>query len=210
MQHLFGPRWPLAERYAALLTGPGVARGLLGPREAHRIWDRHILNCAVVADALAPGAVVCDLGSGAGLPGLILAIARPDVSMTLLEPLLRRATFLEEVVGLLALDNVRVCRARAEALVGEAEYDVVTARAVAPLARLASWGLPLLLPGGEVLALKGVRARDEIEASGPALRRLGVASVEIDVFGIGVVEPATTVVRLKSGRGSPPRAKGQR
>ncbi len=129
-------RLPLAERYAELLATDGVVRGLIGPREAPRLWERHLLNCAALAEVLPDGATVCDLGSGAGLPGLVVAIARPDLSVTLVEPLLRRTTFLEEVAAELGLESVEVVRGRAEELHGQRTFDVVTSRAVAPLERL--------------------------------------------------------------------------
>src|SRR4051812_26987441 len=139
-------RLPLAERYAELLATDGVVRGLIGPREAPRLWDRHLVNCALLGELLPEGATVCDIGSGAGLPGLVLAIARPDLSMTLVEPLLRRTTFLEEVAASLELTNVEVVRGRADALHGERTFDVVTSRAVAPLDRLLGWSMPLVSP----------------------------------------------------------------
>ncbi len=132
-QGVFAARLDLAERYAALLADAGVVRGLIGPREAPRLWERHLLNCAVLADALPEDADVCDLGTGAGLPGVVLAIRRPDLRVTLVEPLLRRTTFLDEVVADLGLDNVEVIRGRAEELHGRREFSVVTSRAVAPL-----------------------------------------------------------------------------
>lgn len=172
-RQVFGHRLAVVEAYAALLAGPGVERGLLGPREAPRLWDRHLLNCAGLTDLLAPGEVVLDLGSGAGLPGLVLAARRPDLTVVLVEPLLRRATFLTEAVEALGLGQVMVRRARAEELAGQLLVDVVTARAVAPLDRLAAWALPLLRPGGRLLALKGARADEELAACGPALQRDG-------------------------------------
>ncbi len=138
-------RLPLAERYAELLATEGVVRGLIGPREAPRLWERHLLNCAVLAELLPEGATVCDIGSGAGLPGLVVAIARPDLRVTLVEPLLRRTTFLDEVVDELGLaGSVEVVRGRAEELHGARTFDVVTSRAVAPLERLLAWSMPLV------------------------------------------------------------------
>ncbi|HEY6738816.1 MAG TPA: 16S rRNA (guanine(527)-N(7))-methyltransferase RsmG [Actinopolymorphaceae bacterium] len=196
VEQLFGAAAPVARRYAALLAGPGVERGLLGPREVPRLWDRHLLNCAVLAPALPARSTLCDLGSGAGLPGLVLAVIRPDVEVTLLEPLLRRTTFLTEVVAELDLANVRVVRARAEDHSGV--YDVVTARAVAPLDRLAALALPLGRAGGSVLAMKGQRAEAELTAARKALRRLGADSWEIERYGVGLLEPPTTVVRIRA------------
>ncbi|HEX6328516.1 MAG TPA: 16S rRNA (guanine(527)-N(7))-methyltransferase RsmG, partial [Jiangellaceae bacterium] len=131
-----------------MLAGPGIERGLLGPREVPRLWDRHLLNCAVIQDAVAQGATVLDVGSGAGLPGVVLAVVRPDLAVTLVEPLLRRSVFLGEVVAELRLSNVNVVRSRAEELHGKVIADVVTARAVAPLDRLARWTIPLVRTGG--------------------------------------------------------------
>src|SRR3954466_11675743 len=162
-REVLGDALPLAERYTDFLAGPGVERGLIGPREVERLWDRHVLNCAVVAELVPESAEVIDVGSGAGLPGIVLAIMRTDLSVTLLEPLLRRTVFLQECVDLLGLPNVVVRRARAEEAADEFAADIVTARAVAPLERLAGWALPLLRPGGELLALKGERAAVELE-----------------------------------------------
>ena len=146
-------RAALAE-YADILAGPGIERGLLGPREADKIWDRHIINCAVVAEpdleVIGTGARIADIGSGAGLPGLVWALVRPDVSVVLIESLLRRVTFLTECITALELtDRVQVVRARAEEAAGHpGSFDIVTARAVAPLGNVARWAAPLLLPNG--------------------------------------------------------------
>ena len=190
--------------YAEFLASAGVERGLLGPREVPRLWDRHLLNCAVVAPLVSPGAHVIDVGSGAGLPGLVWAIVRPDITLTCLESLQRRATYLEEAVAALDLaDRVSVVRARAEDVVrGRASEsslrgDVVTARAVASLDKLAGLTVPLLKPGGELLALKGQSAAEEVEAASAVLERLGIDSVEIVLCGEGVVDPPTTVVRAR-------------
>ena len=193
---VFGAALPAAERYATLLAGAGVERGLIGPREVDRLWDRHLLNCAVVAELIKPAAELVDVGSGAGLPGVVLAIIRPDLSITLLEPLLRRVTFLTECVADLSLQNVTVRRGRAEDATGELSCDVVTARAVAPLDRLLSWGLPLLRPGGELLAFKGERAETELDGAGATLRSFGVRTAELLHVGHGKVEPPTTIVRV--------------
>lgn len=205
-REIFGAALPAAERYVALLAGAGVERGLIGPREADRLWDRHLLNCAVVAEIIKPDARVVDLGSGAGLPGIVLGILRPDLTIVLLEPLLRRVTFLSECVAELGLPNVTVRRARAEDAKGSLSGDVVTARAVAPLDRLLGWGLPLLRPGGELLAFKGERAEAELGAAGPVLREFGVRTAELLQVGHGKVEPPTTIVRVVVER-SPDRAK---
>ncbi len=189
-----------ARTFAEILAGPGVVRGLLGPREVPRIWDRHLLNCAVVAEAVPPDAALVDIGSGAGLPGLVLAIVRPDVRVTLLEPLLRRTTFLSECVESLRLDNVEVLRGRAEELARKRVFDVATARAVAPLDRLLAWSMPLLREGGELLAMKGERAAEEIEAARSQVKSSGARSVELVTVGRGRVEPPTTLVRVVAGR----------
>ncbi|MFI0486439.1 16S rRNA (guanine(527)-N(7))-methyltransferase RsmG [Actinomadura sp. 9N215] len=215
---VFGDALPVAERYAAFLETAGVERGLIGPREVDRLWERHLINCAVVSEVIPADAQVVDVGSGAGLPGVVLAIVRPDLRITLLEPLLRRTTFLNECVEMLDLRNVEVRRGRAEDLAGEITADVATARAVAPLHRLATWALPLLRPGGELLALKGERAAAELEEAELVLRRLGVRSTELLQVGRGMVDSPTTVVRVVAGRvevvgrrqRAPRRAKGSR
>lgn len=189
-------RLPLAERYAAILATEGVIRGLIGPREAPRLWDRHLINCALLAGPIPPGVTVCDIGSGAGLPGLVLAIARPDLRLTLVEPLLRRTTFLEEAVAELELDNVEVVRGRADALHGERRFAVVTSRAVAPLDRLLGWSMPLVEPTGALVAMKGSSVEDEIERARPELIRWGCAEPEVLVLGAELGVPTTKVVRV--------------
>lgn len=192
----------LLATYAGLLATAGVERGLIGPREVPRLWDRHLLNCAVVVPLVPADADVIDVGSGAGLPGIVWAIARTDLRVTCLEPLQRRATFLEEVVAELGItERVQVVRARAEDIVRgrgpvtSLRARVVTARAVAPLERLAGWTVPLVRPGGELLALKGRSAAEEVDASRSVLERLGVVSVDVVECGEGIVDPPTTVVR---------------
>ena len=193
---VFDDRAALATRYAEILTSAGVERGLLGPREADRIWDRHLFNCAAVGPLIPSGDLVCDLGSGAGLPGIVIAIARPDVRMVLLEPLLRRTTFLTECVADLALGNVTVTRGRAEDHAGRMNADSVVARAVAPLERLAGWALPLLRPGGQLLAMKGETARTELDAAETQLLRLGSEEWELVEVGIDSGAQSTYVVRV--------------
>lgn len=211
---MFGDRSALAERYTSLLAGAGVERGLLGPREADRLWDRHLLNCAVVTDLLPEGARVVDVGSGAGLPGLPLAIRRPDLSVDLVESLQRRTDFLTEVVEELGLvEQVRVVRGRAEdaatvAAVGRAEW--VTARAVAPLDRLVRWCLPLLAGGGSLLAIKGERGRAELAEFGSAIARLGAVAPEVVECGSGVIDPPTTVVVVRKRPDQTGRTRGVR
>jgi 16S rRNA (guanine527-N7)-methyltransferase len=199
---VFSHALPVAEAYAALLADDGVVRGLIGPREAPRLWERHLVNCALLGEAIAPKADVCDIGSGAGLPGVVLAIARPDLAVTLVEPLLRRTTFLEEVVERLGLTNVEVVRARAEELHGTRDFAVVTSRAVAPLERLLDWSMPLVRQGGVLVAMKGASAVDEVGAAATALRRHGAGAVEVLTLGAEVIDPPTTVVRVEATRPS--------
>ncbi|WP_344933467.1 16S rRNA (guanine(527)-N(7))-methyltransferase RsmG [Sphaerisporangium flaviroseum] len=205
-----GEAWPRAQAFAEMLAGPGVVRGLLGPREIPRIWDRHLLNCAVVAEAVPEAARLVDIGSGAGLPGIVLAIVRPDIRVTLLEPLLRRTTFLEECVEGLKLTNVEVLRGRAEELVGKRVFDVASARAVAPLDRLLTWSLPLLREGGQLLAMKGERAAEELHAAAERLRAYGVQTAELVTVGRGKVDPPATLVRVVAGNSPAPGAQGTR
>lgn len=180
---LFGDRLGLAEAYADLLGSQGVVRGLIGPRELPRLWPRHLLNSALLAELVPAGATVCDIGSGAGLPGIPLAIARPDLAVELVEPMLRRTTFLVEAVARLQLGSVRVTRSRAEGLAGHRAVDAVVVRAVAPLSRLAAWCLPLLRPGGSLLALKGSRAQEELAAAEGDLLRHGAAGWDVVTCG---------------------------
>ncbi|MFG2606746.1 16S rRNA (guanine(527)-N(7))-methyltransferase RsmG [Streptomyces sp. NPDC048514] len=199
-REVFGERFADAVRYAELLAEAGVQRGLIGPREVPRLWERHLLNCAVLSEAVPEGVTVCDVGSGAGLPGIPLALVREDLNITLLEPLLRRTNFLTEVVELLGLDHVTVVRGRAEEVLGTLQpVHVVTARAVAPLDRLAAWGIPLLRPYGEMLALKGDTAEEELKAAATALSKLGAVETSILHVGEGVVDPLSTVVRVEVG-----------
>ncbi|HEX5986045.1 MAG TPA: 16S rRNA (guanine(527)-N(7))-methyltransferase RsmG [Nocardioides sp.] len=195
---MFSDRLEFAERYAELLASQGVIRGLIGPRETPRLWERHLLNCAVLGELLPRDSTVCDIGSGAGLPGVVLAIARPDLTVTLVEPLLRRTTFLEEAVEALGLDQVEVVRARAEELHGRRRFDVVTSRAVAPLPKLARWSLPLTRPGGTVVAMKGASAQAEVDDARRELRKLGAGPVSVHRVGVGVVDPPTYAVRVEA------------
>ncbi len=195
-QAVFGDRYALAERYAEMLVGPGVARGVIGPREAARLWDRHLLNSALLGELIPDGARVLDVGSGAGLPGIPLAIARPDLRIVLLEAMARRVVWLEEVVTELGLE-VPVHRGRAEELGVRREIggnDVVTARAVAPLGRLAGWCLPLVAAGGRLLAVKGAGAAAEVARDVEVVRAAGGAEMEIVQCGANIVQPPTTVV----------------
>ena len=195
---IFGSVLPVACAYAALLTGPGVERGLIGPGETSRIWDRHLLNSAVVAELVPLGSRLVDVGAGAGLPGLVLAMLLPDSEVILVEPMERRTLFLTECVAKLGLLNVEVRRGRAEDLAGKLCADVVTSRAVAKLNRLAVLAAGLARPGGLVLAIKGASAAREVEEAGAVLRRLGVIGLEIVSVGAGIVIQPTTVVRFRT------------
>jgi 16S rRNA (guanine527-N7)-methyltransferase len=196
---VFGSAVEKAARFAELLATDGVQRGLVGPRETPRLWDRHLLNCAVVAELLPDRGDLVDIGSGAGLPGVVLAMLRPDMRVVLLEPMLRRSAFLEECVAELDLPNTNVVRGRAEDLARDIKADIATARAVAPLDRLAGWAAGLLRPGGQLLAIKGQSAEQELAAARPVLSRLRVRSAEVLRVGNGSVVPATTVVRVVMG-----------
>ncbi|MGH3911984.1 MAG: 16S rRNA (guanine(527)-N(7))-methyltransferase RsmG [Pseudonocardiaceae bacterium] len=206
---LFGDRCAAAERYVALLAGPGRTRGLIGPREEDRLWERHMLNSAVLGELVPLGLHVLDVGSGAGLPGIPLALARPDLTVALLEPMARRVAWLHEMVAELELP-VRVHHGRVEDVKIRAElggWDVVTARAVAPLGRLATWCLPLVVANGRLLAVKGERAVEEAARDAVAVRSAGGAAVDIVQCGEAVVRPPTTVVvvRRRAQRGVSPR-----
>ena len=196
---VFGDRLGLAVEYARLLVTDGVVRGLIGPREAPRIWERHLVNCAVVSEIIPNGASVVDVGSGAGLPGIVLAVARPDLHLTLVEPLARRTAFLSEVVSALGLEEtVTVVRGRAEDVVDgpPAGADIVTARAVAPLDRLAGWCLPLAKVGGKLLALKGATAADEAAEHRDAVAALGGSDPVVRLCGENLIDPPTTVIEV--------------
>ncbi|PXX65696.1 16S rRNA m(7)G-527 methyltransferase [Nocardia tenerifensis] len=193
---VFGDRLDLARRYCMALATAGVERGLIGPREVPRLWDRHILNCAVVGELIAEGSSVVDIGSGAGLPGIPLALARPDLRITLVEPLLRRTIFLSEFIDAAGLE-VTVVRGRAEqsgVLKEAGGADVVTSRAVAPLGKLAQWSLPLLRDHGRMLALKGVSAAEELERDGQALERAGAGNPMVVECGATLVPTPTLVI----------------
>jgi 16S rRNA (guanine527-N7)-methyltransferase len=209
---VFGDVLGQAQRYAELLATDGVTRGLIGPRETERLWDRHLLNCAVVAELLPERGELVDIGSGAGLPGVVLAMLRPSLRVVLLEPLLRRSVFLEECVAELGLSNATVLRGRAEEkATAHIRADIATARAVAPLDRLAGWAAGLLRPGGQLLAIKGQSAAAELAAAEPVLARLGVRSAEVLQAGHDRVISATTVVRVvMDGHGREERAGAQR
>ncbi|HET6626110.1 MAG TPA: 16S rRNA (guanine(527)-N(7))-methyltransferase RsmG [Nocardioidaceae bacterium] len=199
-RRVFSHALPRAEAYAGLLAHEAVVRGLIGPREVPRLWERHLVNCALLGEAVPPDVDVCDVGTGAGLPGLVLAIVRPDLSLTLVEPLLRRTTFLEEAVAELGLQNVEVVRARAEELHGIRAFSVVTSRAVAPLERLLDWSMPLVRSGGALVAMKGSSASDEVAAAEQCLRRHGAGVVRVEQYGVDLIDPPTTVVRVEATR----------
>lgn len=200
---VFGERLGVARRFAELLAGDGVDRGLLGPRETDRLWERHLVNCAVLSELLGTADRIADLGSGAGLPGLALAIARPDLRVVLIEPLLRRSTFLREVVAELDLD-ADVVRGRAEDATVRRQIgavDAVVSRAVAPLDKLTKWSIPLLRPGGEMLAIKGERAVEEVREQRPMMTRLGARDVRVVKCGVTyLAQPATVVVARRGER----------
>jgi 16S rRNA (guanine527-N7)-methyltransferase len=199
---IFGPRLEIAQRYAEILAGAGVERGLLGPHEVDRLWERHLLNSAAVNELLDPGDRVVDIGSGAGLPGLPLAIARPDLQIVLLEPLLRRSDFLREVVSELSLP-VEVVRGRAEEpWVREqiGEKDVAVSRAVASLDKLTKWSMPLLRPDGRMLAIKGERAPDEVQQHRRVMVAMGAVDVRVVTCGANYLRPPSTVVLARRGK----------
>lgn len=196
---VFGDRYGLAERYAEMLAGSGVDRGVIGPREADRLWERHLLNSAVLGELVPDGCRVLDVGSGAGLPGIPLAIARPDLTIVLLESMARRVDWLHEVIAELGLE-VSVHRGRAEEPRVRDElgsHEVVTARAVAPLGRLAQWALPLVSPGGRLLAVKGANAEKEVARDIGVVRAAGGAAVEIVQCGATIAQPPTTVIVVR-------------
>ncbi|WP_346007957.1 16S rRNA (guanine(527)-N(7))-methyltransferase RsmG [Janibacter terrae] len=198
-RRVFGGRLARAEDFAAILADTGVSHGLIGPREVPILWERHILNCAVIEDAFSRDARVVDVGSGAGLPGVAVAIARPDLDLHLVEPMLRRTQWLESTVADLGLDNVTVHRGRAEELHGSLEGAYVTARAVARLDKLARWCLPLTAPGGTMVAMKGRSAQEELEAATKVLRRLGVVASRVSAHGTEVLAEPTLTVDCTTG-----------
>jgi 16S rRNA (guanine527-N7)-methyltransferase len=194
---VFGAELGRAMAYAEILATRGVEWGVIGPREVPRLWDRHLMNCAVIAELIDDRcATLADIGSGAGLPGIVLALLLPSVQVTLVEPLERRARFLADCVSELELTNSSVLRGRAEDIAGQVAADVVTARAVAPLERLAPLAVGLARRRGMILAIKGSGAAEELERAQPVLRRIGARSAEVLRVGHGKVSPATTVVRF--------------
>jgi 16S rRNA (guanine527-N7)-methyltransferase len=193
---IFGSQIELARGYAQMLANDSDELGLLGPRELDKIWSRHILNSAVVAELVGPGELVADVGSGAGLPGIPMAIAAPETNFVLIEPMDRRASWLQEVAQELGLQNVEVQRARAEEVEG-GQFDVVTARAVAALDKLLGLCVPLLKPGGRVIALKGSKAPEEIEAAKKLQKKLKIQGFEIVICGEKFLAEPTSVVQTK-------------
>ncbi len=208
---IFGPRLGTARRYADALADAGVAWGLIGPREVDRLWERHLLNSAAVGELLEPGERVVDIGSGAGLPGIPLAIARPDLTVVLLEPMRRRSEFLTEVVGQLGLP-VEVVRGRAEERwVRErlGESDAAVSRAVAALDKLAKWSMPLLRPGGRMVAIKGQRAADELEQHRRVMTAAGAVGARVVTCGAEYLRPPATVVLARRGAAKRLRSSGE-
>lgn len=196
---IFGDRLELAEAYHRSLATDGSIRGFIGPREIPRLWERHILNCAVIGEAMDYGVAIADIGSGAGLPGIPLAIARPDLRITLIEPLLKRSVYLGEVVEALGLANVTVIRGRAEEKqVKQAlgRVDVVTSRAVAPLGRLVGWSLPLVRVGGSMIAMKGSSVGEELERDAAEITAAGGGEAEILTVGEAHLSAPTTLIRI--------------
>jgi 16S rRNA (guanine527-N7)-methyltransferase len=193
---LFGSELGRAQRYAEILAGAGVERGLLGPREVDRVWDRHILNSAAIAELLDRDERIADIGSGAGLPGIPLALARPDLRLTLIEPLLRRSEFLREVVDDLGLE-ITIVRGRAEdrsVRQQAGEMDAVVSRAVAALDKLTKWSVPLLRPDGRMVAIKGERAEEEIREHRRVMASLGAVDVRVMKCGADFLDPPVTAV----------------
>ena len=191
---VFGDRLDLATAYHDSLATTAAERGFIGPKEVDRLWERHILNCAVIGEAFAEGISVADVGSGAGLPGIPLAIARPDLSITLIEPLLKRSVYLGEVKEELGLDNVTVIRGRAEEQPG-GQFDAVTSRAVAPLGKLAGWSLPLVKHGGVMVAMKGASVSEELQRDQKDITAAGGKDAEIFTVGEALPQP-TTLIRI--------------
>ena len=195
-EQIFGEQLGLARRYADLLATTGISHGLIGPREAGRLWERHLVNCAVVQELLPQGTALVDIGSGAGLPGVVLAIARPDLEVHLVEPLLRRTSWLEATIDELGLTSVQVHRGRAEEVSIGAQLPVATARAVASIEKLVTWSFPLLAPGGRLLALKGAAAEQELADARPLLQELGVPESRVHLVGEGEVSEPVRVVEI--------------
>ena len=191
---IFGSQIEKARAFAQKLANDSDDLGLLGPRELDKLWTRHILNSAVVAETVKAGDLVADVGSGAGLPGIPMAIALPEARFVLIEPMERRSNWMLEVIEELGLTNVEVRRARAEEVL-DLKFDIVTARAVAALDKLLRLIVPLLKPGGSLIALKGWKAAEEIEAARKLQKKLGIASFEIQICGEKFLAEPTSVVK---------------
>lgn len=191
---VFGERLPHAEDFARILADTGVSHGLIGPREVPILWERHILNCAVIEDAFPEDARIIDVGSGAGLPGIALAIARPDLEVHLVEPMQRRTAWLESTAAEIGLRTVTVHRGRAEEFHGELSAPFVTARAVARLDKLARWCFPLVNDHGRLVAMKGRSATEELSATTKALRRIGLVEATVTTHGEGVLDDPTVTI----------------
>jgi len=192
---LFGDRIELARAFASALAREGEERGLIGPLEPPRLWTRHVVNCVLVAPLLSAGARVGDVGSGAGLPGIVLAIARPDVRFVLIEPMERRIAWLQEQTNALGLANVEVVRARAEEVKLADPLDQVTARAVSAFRKLIPLTAPLVRDGGELVLMKGANAQAEVDAASKELRRFHITDARVEVLGAGTVDEVTRVIR---------------
>lgn len=197
---IFGDNLEKAIAYHESLATDGSVRGFIGPREVPRLWDRHILNCGVIGEAMDEGISVADIGSGEGLPGIPLAIARPDLNITLIEPLLKRSVYLNEVKEALNLDNVTVVRGRAEEKVVRKQVglvDIVTSRAVAPLGKLATWSLPLVKIGGRMVAMKGSSVEEEIERDAKEIRKAGGTDIKVYTVGEALLSEPTTLISIR-------------
>ncbi|RPF26764.1 16S rRNA (guanine(527)-N(7))-methyltransferase RsmG [Georgenia muralis] len=196
LRAFFGLAWAPIEHFAQMLVAEGELRGLIGPREVPRLWSRHLLNSAAVSAFVPSDAEVADIGTGAGFPGVVLAIMRPDTTVHLVEPMERRVAWLDDVAEEVGLDNVRIHHARAEELHGRQTFDVVTARAVAALEKLARWAMPLVRPGGELLALKGRRAEEELHEARYVLRKLGASSTRVETVTGLPLEATARIVQV--------------
>lgn len=196
---VFGNQLPVADHFAHLLADTGVSHGLIGPRETPRIWERHLLNCGVVESVLPHRTRLIDVGSGAGLPGLVLAIARPDLDVVLVEPMLRRTNWLEATVDELRLGNVQVLRGRAQDFWGKLRAPVVTARAVARIGELSRWCLPLLDAEGRLIALKGATAGRELAEDETELKRAGAVSGHLTILGEDLMTEPTRLIEIHIG-----------
>lgn len=195
---IFGSRLNLAEAYASALARDSETFGLLGPRELPKLWSRHILNSAVVAEYISDSATVADVGAGAGLPGIPIAIARPDIQMTLIEPMERRSEWLVSIVKELGLENVKVVRARGEETTN-LDIDVVVARAVAALAKLIGFTAPVLKGQGQILAIKGERVTEEMAEAKQLFAKFGITESDVVFAGEKLLEQPTRLARIRVG-----------